>query len=329
MLSVATSVMRYQISQDVTVYDIAFPFWDFSEIVATVTDTASGASVTLERNVDYTITVSEPITDRVYQDGTLTMTSDKFRSYNALVIQRIVPTTQETHFENSEPIDGDVLEASLDRIVGQIQQLDEGLGHTIRLPYTDSPESVVIPEAAQRKNMLIGFGNDGIEVKMYPNTQAAMEAVAEAKNLLLKIVEINKNVEENLEESQGIRNEINGKYHPGYRVTIGDGETTEFFIKHDLHSEWVQAFCWYKDVSKAGYYVFDEVDMDTLKVTFRTAPEANSVEVRIIPSQRVDILELADDMQVKASNLQDVSLTTEEIAQIIEKAASAASAETP
>lgn len=329
MLSVATSVMRYQISQDVTVYDIAFPFWDFSEIVATVTDTASGASVTLERNVDYTITVSEPITDRVYQDGTLTMTSDKFRSYNALVIQRIVPTTQETHFENSEPIDGDVLEASLDRIVGQIQQLDEGLGHTIRLPYTDSPESVVIPEAAQRKNMLIGFGNDGIEVKMYPNTEAAMEAVNEAKAMLLRVIEINKNIEENLKTSEDIRNEINGKYHPGYRVTIGDGITKEFLIKHDLHSEWVQAFCWYKDVSKAGYYVFDEVDMDTLKVTFRTAPEANSVEVRIIPSQRVDILELADDMQVKATNLQDVSLTTEEIAQIIEKAASAASAETP
>lgn len=246
-----------------------------------------------------------------------------------LVISRYVDPLQNTDLRNGDEFDAEILEEVFDQQTAMIQQLSEALSRSFKLPISENPDDVVFPGAAARAGKVIGFGEDGTTVITYPNTKEAMEASEEAKKALLQIIEINKTVEENKNESEQLLQQIKNTVHPGYRVTIGDGTTKEFFIKHNLHSEWVQAFCWYKDVSKAGYYVFDEVDMDTLKVTFRTPPETDSVEVRIIPSQRVEILELADDMQVKATNLQDVALTTEEVAEIIEKAASTASDETP
>ena len=317
MLTSDISVMRYQISQSVLDYNISYPFWDFSEISVTAVKASTGDSVILKRDVDYTLTVSQPLTDTVFQGGTVTMISDVFKGYDTLVIAREIPLTQDTKLENGEQIDSDVLENSLDRIVGQMQQLSEGLGHALQLPITEDPSDIVMPEADQRKNSVLGFGEDGITVKMYPSPEEAMNANQEARETLLKIIEINKTIEQNKEESNEILQQMKGMIHPGYRVTIGDGETKEFYIKHNLHSEWVQPFCWYRDVSKAGYYVFDEIDEDTLQVTFRTAPEQDGVEVRIIPAQRVEIAELSADLQIRPENLQECALTTEEIASII------------
>ena len=123
MLSNDKSVVRYAISAAVTAYDIDFPFWDFSEIVVTATNSATGASVVLKKDVDYTITVSEAITDPVYQDGTVNMISDTYKSYNALVISRELSLTQDTDYKNGEPINADTLEMSLDRATAQIQQV--------------------------------------------------------------------------------------------------------------------------------------------------------------------------------------------------------------
>ena len=319
MLTSDASVMRYQISQSVLDYAISYPFWDFSEISVTAAKAATGDSVILKRDVDYTLTVSQPLTDTVFQGGTVSMISDVFKDYDTLVIAREIPLTQDTKLENGESIDSDVLENSLDRIVGQIQQLSEGLGHALQLPITEDPSDIIMPEADQRKNSVLGFGEDGITVKMYPIPEEAVTANEEAKTTLLKIIEINKTIEQNKEESSQMLQQMKGMIHPGYRVTIGDGHTTEFYIKHNLHSEWVQPFCWFSDVSKAGYYVFDEIDEDTLKVTFRTAPEQDGVEIRIIPSQRVEIAELSEELQVNPVNLQDCALTTEEIAEIIKQ----------
>ena len=234
-----------------------------------------------------------------------------------LVIARYVSPEQEVDLRNGDMMNAEILEESLDKLTAMVQQLQETSSRSFKLPISESPDDIVFPGAVARAGKVIGFGEDGTTVITYPNTEEAMNASQEAKNTLLKIIEINKTIEQNKEESNEILLQMKGMIHPGYRVTIGDGETKEFYIKHNLHSEWVQPFCWYRDVSKAGYYVFDEIDEDTLQVTFRTAPEQDGVEVRIIPAQRVEIAELSADLQIRPENLQECALTTEEIASII------------
>ena len=112
--------------------------------------------------------------------------------------------------------------------------------------------------------------------------------------------------------------EINGKIHPGYRAVIGDGTTTEFTITHNLGCDWVIKEVWFADLTKAGYYEVEEIDENSLKITFQTAPEANGVEVRIISSERVQITELGDDVKIGPENLDpDCFMSASEIAAII------------
>lgn len=180
MLSNNTSVARYAISAAVTAYDIDFPFWDFSEIVVTATNSATGESVILKKDIDYTITVSEAITDPVYQDGTVNMISNTYKSYDALVISRELPLTQDTDYKNSEPVNADTLEMSLDRATAQIQQVAEEAGHALKLPITENAGDYTMPEASQRQRKVLGFDDDGETIVMFSNPDDAIEQAEDA-----------------------------------------------------------------------------------------------------------------------------------------------------
>ena len=180
MLSNDKSVVRYAISAAVTAYDIDFPFWDFSEIVVTATNSATGASVVLKKDVDYTITVSEAITDPVYQDGTVNMISDTYKSYNALVISRELSLTQDADYKNGEPINADTLEMSFDRTTAQIQQVAEEAGHALKLPITENAGDYTMPEASQRRRKVLGFDDDGETIVMFSNPDDAIEQAEDA-----------------------------------------------------------------------------------------------------------------------------------------------------
>ena len=210
MLSNDKSVVRYAISAAVTAYDIDFPFWDFSEIVVTATNSATGASVVLKKDVDYTITVSEAITDPVYQDGTINMISDTYKSYDALVISRELSLTQDTDYKNGEPINADTLEMSLDRATAQIQQVAEEAGHAMKLPFTEDAGDYTLPEASQRQRKVLGFDSDGKTLVMFSNPDDAIkqanDANAQSSQILQDVTTLKGQAEdakEAAEEAQG------------------------------------------------------------------------------------------------------------------------------
>ena len=175
MLTTDSNVKRYAIVASITEYTFNFPFWDMPEISVTVSNTSTGASETLEKDVDYTLTVAESIAATVFNGGTVTMISDKYKGYNALVIMRSLPFAQETHIPNSEPINGEVLEMTLDKMVAQSQQLNEDMGHALKLPDTDAPGDYRIPEAAERGGKALGFTEDGKGLTMYDAPDKTLE----------------------------------------------------------------------------------------------------------------------------------------------------------
>ena len=320
MLTTQTNVVRFTIVQSITAYDFSFPFWDFSQIVVRVSN-ETGEPVELTRDVDYTLTVSEPLTDLVYQDGTITMISDAFRSYETLIIARELALEQDTQYPNGQPVNGEIIESSFDKLVAMMQQINEGVSRSVQLPISESTSSMELPPAEDRKNGALGFDENG-NPTIYANPdeviETATEQNAQAQQALVQISEIGVQVSEDKAAVEEMKAEIEATVHPGYRETIGDGTTTEFTITHNLHAEWVVTQVWYKDLTKAYPYQINEIDQNSLEIAFQTAPETDGVEVRIISAQRVDIAELPDDFQVKPENIApETVLTTEEIQQII------------
>lgn len=211
MLSNDKSVVRYAISAAVTAYDIDFPFWDFSEIVVTATNSATGASVVLKKDVDYTITVSEAITDPVYQDGTVNMISDTYKSYDALVISRELSLTQDTDYKNGEPINADTLEMSLDRATAQIQQVAEEAGHAMKLPFTEDAGDYTLPEASQRQRKVLGFDSNGKTLVMFSNPDDAIEQANEANEQSSQILQDVTTLKGQAEDAKEAAEEAQGK----------------------------------------------------------------------------------------------------------------------
>lgn len=211
MLSNDKSVVRYAISAAVTAYDIDFPFWDFSEIVVTATNSATGVSVVLKKDVDYTITVSEPITDPVYQDGTVNMISNTYKSYDALVISRELSLTQDTDFKNGEPMNAENVERSLDKATAQIQQVAEDVGHAMKLPITEDAGDYTLPEASQRQRKVLGFDSDGKTLVMFSNPDDAIEQANEANEQSSQILEDVTTLKAQTEDAKEAAEEAQGK----------------------------------------------------------------------------------------------------------------------
>lgn len=323
MLTTDTNVARYTISPSVTDYTFDFPFWDFSEISVEVVDDETGDSYELKRDIDYSLTVSEPIADPVYEDGTISMISDKYKDYTSLIITRLLPLDQDTHYPNSEPINGEVLERTFDKTIAKIQQLQEDLNHTLRLPNTEDPEDIVMPEAADRKDKVLGFGEDGVEVKMYANPDKAIEvttqAAQQAAQTLIQIAAIGRQVAADAQAAAEAAQTAQSTVHPGYRVTLGDGVSKTFTITHNLNADWTIPVVAYTDPTLYGYdYEAHDVDKNHLYIEFSDVLPVNGAEIRIVSGQRVEVVDLPDNIQIHARNIADDSILTEEdIQQII------------
>ena len=322
MLTTQTNVVRFTIVQSITAYDFSFPFWDFSQIVVRVSN-ETGEPVELTRDVDYTITVSEPLTDPVYQDGTVDMISDAFKGYGVLIISRELPLTQDTNYKNSEPINADTLETSLDKATAQIQQIAEEVGHSLKLPITDEAGDYTIPETSQRAGKVIGFNGTGEALKVYSNPDDALEAATAAnqqsQSILTQMQQSLQDMQALVAQAEQILVQMQGMMHPGYRQKLGDGATTTFMVTHNLGSEWVYVQLWYDNPATAGYWKCDEIDKNNLSITFNNPPAEDSVEIRIISAERVEIpSDLPDDFEVGPENISsDLVMSPEEIAEII------------
>ena len=112
--------------------------------------------------------------------------------------------------------------------------------------------------------------------------------------------------------------QLDGKIKGGYRVVIGDGTTTDFTINHNLGGEWHLAWAWSEDPAELPYHKIQELDSNSLKVSFYEPPAADSVEIRVISAERVEIADIPDNIEIGPENLSsDCFMTAEEITAII------------
>ena len=135
-------------------YDIPFKFWDSSQITAFLTSEEG-----IEAVVDSAFfTVSSP-----GETGTVSFVGGYTYPVgtSVLTLVRTIAIEQQTDYRNGDILDAEVLEKSLDTNVALLQQINEKLRRTIAIPVSDPDASLNIPSSLIRRNMLLGFDEDG------------------------------------------------------------------------------------------------------------------------------------------------------------------------
>ncbi len=150
-----------QVAQEFT---ITFEFFKTDEIVATTRVTATGAEAApLTETTDYTIagTGSSP-----YTGGTLTLVSS-LAATSTITISRSMDQNQETDLETSGTLPADSLEDQYDKLAMQIQDLQEQINRSIRIPVTDLADDSTIEDdmelddSVSRASTYLTFDSDG------------------------------------------------------------------------------------------------------------------------------------------------------------------------
>ena len=173
MVTTETNVVRYDFTSSVKDYRFSFPFQHRSEISVIATDTA-GADSILEEDQDYTVSFPG-------EAGVVSLLGDiSSKTWKKISIVRDMQMTQTADLENSQKMDAGVIEAALDRLAMQVQQIAEEASRTLKTPVTEAPGNTSLPHKDERKGKVIGFADDGVTPKLYGNPDDALAAAEEA-----------------------------------------------------------------------------------------------------------------------------------------------------
>jgi hypothetical protein len=109
-------------------------FFDSADLKVYVVTTATGVATLQTITTHYTVSGGDGST------GTVTMVTAPTAA-QTLVILRVLPYTQADDFVNNDINDAEVLEDNLDRIVMRLQQLDEEVGRSLKVPSSEGEQT--------------------------------------------------------------------------------------------------------------------------------------------------------------------------------------------
>ena len=262
MLSKNRNVSRFQYSGDVSSFSFDFPFWSGSQMHV-YASSADGQIRTLKENQDYVITDPAP-------SGKVTLVQP-LSDCVQITIARDVDIVQDTDFKNGEPIDADNIEDVFDSVVAMIQQIDEMLSRSILLPITENGQSFTIPSLTERAEMVLGFDDTGKEFKVYVNPQKALDTAEKLKEQM----------QQSLDYIKGIESYIKERLARAYHETIGDGESLEYTINHNLGTQDILVQLWSSIDEGLPIYEIAIIDDNSVKITFDEAIGTDEVSAVI------------------------------------------------
>lgn len=144
--------------------------WNFSfvgvstaDLIVSVTN-SSGVTTVLALNSQYSVTFTPQAPNSVWSVGgfvTYPLTGSPLALGNTLTIQRQVPYTQTTPFQNQGQFLPQAVETALDLLTMQAQQLNTLFSGALVEPVTDSQPLSPLPAAAARANNALCFDATG------------------------------------------------------------------------------------------------------------------------------------------------------------------------
>lgn len=112
--------------------------------------------------------------------------SGRLATGESITIERVIPLTQTTDLESQGVYSADNIEAALDRIVAQVQQIDAVQDRSLRVPTSDSNPTVTLPTSTERASQLLGFDASGNPIAAQPSSatiSSTMQPFAAAASL--------------------------------------------------------------------------------------------------------------------------------------------------
>lgn len=149
--------IQYTGNGSTTVFSFPYKFFDDSDLVVTLTNTA----VTPNVDTVQTITTNYTVSGGSGAVGSVTMLIAPI-STERLTIERILPLTQETEYTDNVSTPADNYEEDFDRLAMIAQQNQDKLNRALTYPSSDSTAlSAVLPGSAERANGYFAFDANG------------------------------------------------------------------------------------------------------------------------------------------------------------------------
>lgn len=223
-----------------------------------------------------------------------------------------VTEAKEATLEAAEQVNSDKLEVT--QMKTDVTEAIEGFDDTVSAAKTDAVSAV---QAQQTTS--VGAVESAGESAVSDVNNAKTESISAIDTKKTESVSAVDNAKtdalESIEDALSDANsELSNKVRVGYKTRIGDGSSTSFDIHHNMNAEWVLFSVAFANLAKGYYYKAWETDKNTLHIEFDIAPEADSVEVKIIPNVRMEMQELPSDLKISMDNLPDeMNLTSEQL----------------
>jgi hypothetical protein len=176
-----------------TIFPFTFRVFDDTDLVVTLHTIADGTETVLALTTDYTVDIDGEA------GGDVTLTASLSSSYK-LIIQRVLPLTQEADYVANDPFPAETHEEVADRGVMLSQQLKEEVDRSIKMDATQSGVSVTLPIPEASK--VIGWNATADAFENYDNAQDALDgavaaqAAAEVAQTAAELAETNAEIAE-------------------------------------------------------------------------------------------------------------------------------------
>jgi hypothetical protein len=178
-MAILTTTNRVTYNGGVDIFSYPYLFYEDAELIVIHT-TADGVSQTLTRGHNYAVTgAGEPT------GGTVTVTPGLIPVTDTLAIERIVPPTQESEFEDA------AYERALDKLTMIVQQILDDRDRLIQIPVADATTiTTELPIATLRAGKYCGFDSAGNVTALDMATDTTITGYGDGLTLTDTILEL-------------------------------------------------------------------------------------------------------------------------------------------
>jgi len=145
-------------------YPYNFKIFDEDHLAVTVALISTGAETTLVIDTDYTVTgVDDDAGGNVVlvSNGQAWISGGFLSSLYSISIVRNIPLTQTSDIRNQGDFYPEVHEDTFDKLVMQIQQMQDTLDRSLKVQTTDYTDTLVLPAVADRASKFLAFDSSG------------------------------------------------------------------------------------------------------------------------------------------------------------------------
>jgi hypothetical protein len=154
-----------------SVFDFTFKVFEAADLTVTRYTIADGTEVVLTLTTDYTVDVG---------NGQVTLVAGALAATYKLIIQRVLPLTQEADYVENDPFPAETHEEVADRAVMITQQLKEAVDRSLKVDATQIGVSLTLPIPEASKLVGWNASADGLE-NYTPNEETYLTQATQAE----------------------------------------------------------------------------------------------------------------------------------------------------